>query len=240
MKKILLLLTLVFLSFENVLATEQFITEEKSTSKLHKSKVRAKKRRVSVKSLCSGVTKALNAIKNNPFAENSIWDLEVLKKETELSELLQKFLDGNYASKARMLDCKNKTQDEIVDNLLKEGFQKKSLNLEGNILAKTSDRDPQESGEIYQHADGSLVRLKPYSEKRKYRPQAYLVKAATRNPNGPPTWQNEAFKISQDGYAIPKAPKAEHGMKMKPEESTGPNEDQGWVDLIMEEVHTDL
>ncbi|MDX1917319.1 MAG: hypothetical protein SFT68_04985 [Rickettsiaceae bacterium] len=239
MKKILLIWTLIFGSIENVYSHEQFVATDKQQIKSEKSKIQTKKRRISVKALCKGVSKAEKALKINPFDANSIWDLDILNKEVELAELLHKFLEGQYAAKARSLDLSNKTKEEVVEILLKEGFKKQTAS-PGNILAKTSDRNPQEPGEIYQHEDGSLVRIKPYSEKRKYRPQAYIVKAVTKNPESPATWTNEAFKVSVNGHPIPKAPKAEYGMKMRPVLSQSNDEDQGWVDLVMEEVHIDL
>ncbi len=247
MKNIILLSLLTLSAFSDSFAQND-ATQNDSTEKVNKSSkpvtnivtVNNTKRRVSIKSLAIGATKAMSAINKSPFSDEGVWDSNTLNNEQELSELLHKFIQNQYALKAKTLNLQNKTKDDLVNILLTEGFEKKNPDGVMKILSKSKDRELQDPGEIYQHPDGSVVKIRDYSDKRKFRPQAYVLKYAVRNPEGPPTWQNEIFKISIEGNPIPKAPKSEYGMKMKAPESSGPEEDQGWMNLIMEEAYIDL
>jgi hypothetical protein len=199
------------------------------------------RRRLSIKSMSIGVTKALEAIKQDPFSENGIWNLSYLKRESEVSNNLKKFLSGEYAQKVKNLKFDGMNKSQIEKMLTSEGFEKKEP--EGRVdglLGRGKDREFQDSGDIYVHNDGSMIRIKDASNKRKHRPQSYVIKAALKNPSGPVTWQNEAFKISKEGYPVPKSPKQAHGLKIHAPETSGQDEDKGWVDLIMEEVHIDI
>ncbi|MDX1923730.1 MAG: hypothetical protein SFT91_00600 [Rickettsiaceae bacterium] len=239
-KNILLILSLLILSLESF-SHDQFIVSVENDPKTSSAKQQKQKRRISLRSVSLGVSKALDSVSKDPFSEDGIWDLSVLKRETELSNLLHKFLEGNYANKAKTLDMTNLTKAQAAEKLLKEGFEKKETdNVVDKMLGRSKDSEIADSGEIYVHPDGSLVRIKDYSNHRKHRPQAYLVKAALKNPSGPPTWQNEAFKISNEGYPIPKGPRQNEGMKIHAPSTSGEDEDRGWVDLIMEEAHLDI
>ena len=199
------------------------------------------KRKPSMREMAIGATKATIAIKQNPFSTEAIWDQNYLKEDTEVAELIKKFMEGKYAQKAKELNFRDARKEEIVKKLLENNFKRREPNGRvDELLGKGKDREFQDAGEIYVHEDGSMVRVKDSSAKRHYRPQAYVVKAALKNKAGPVTWQNEAFKVSKDGGPIPKGPKQSQGLSIHAPSSLGPDEDKGWIDLIMEEAHTDI
>ncbi len=231
--KILLILSFCLIGNISIAAASIKKHEGKSTYEI--------KRKPSLKSMTIGVAKAQEAMKCDPFSSCSIWDQAYLAKETEISDKIKKFISGEYAQKARELDFENNTKEEVIEKLIKNGFKK--FEGEGRVdglLGKAKDREFQEAGEIYSHEDGSIIRIKDASAKRHIRPQAYIIKAALKNKEGPFTWQNEAFKISKAGLPVPKSPKQNQGMVIHAPNSSGADEDKGWVDLIMEEVHIDI
>lgn len=200
-------------------------------------------RRKSVKEMSTGVSKAQEALKQDPFSDNSVWDQEFLKRDTEMANSIKKYQENQYAKKSKTLVLAKLTKDDIVSKLLSEGFVKidgrKKLDTSQNEIDAKSAED-KVPGEIYTHSDGSMVRLKDAYASRKYRPQAYVTKSALKDPNGSTSWDNEAFKVTNDGYAVPKSPYQKYGMKIHSPASSGNDEDQGWVDLIMEEAHADI
>lgn len=236
--KILLILLLTLLSQNTYSADNQISPAEENQTKYEQ---RSPKRRLSIKSMSLGVQKAIDSIKKDPFSEESVWDQAFLKRDTEIVNILKKFIAGEYAQKAKNLKLDNMSKDAIIKKLLSEGFEKKEPEgrMDG-LFGRSKDREFQDSGDIYVNADGSMIRVKDYSLTRKYRPQAYTIKAVLKNPTGPVTWQNEAFKVTKDGYPVPKSPRQNHGMKIHAPNSTNPDEDKGWIDLIMEEVHVDI
>jgi len=238
--RILLSLLIALLS-QNAVANSKEIptsqTEEVRKEFLNKKLVR----RPSIKAISIGVEKALIAIKNDPFSDDSIWDKEYLNRDQELAEIIKKFMTGDYAAKARKLNFDGMSKEQIIKKLLSENFVKKTPEEKvDELLGRAKDREVQDNGETYVATDGSLIRIKEASKYRYNRPQAYIVKAALKNPTSPPTWQNEAFKITKDGYPVPKGPKQSQGLKIHAPNTSGQDEDKGWVDLIMEEVHIDI
>lgn len=239
MKNKFLLLLSFFLLTQNAESADNFVSPVEETTK--NSEKTTTRRRLSIKAMSIGVNKALEAIKQDPFSEESVWDQNFLKREQEVSETLTKFIKNEYGQKAKNLKLEGKTKAELEKILLDEGFEKRKTDgrIDG-LLGRSKDRDFQDSGDIYVHSDGSMIRIKDSSSYRKHRPQSYIIKAVLKNPSGPVTWQNEAFKISKEGYPLPKSPKQTHGLKIHAPNSSGIDEDKGWVDLIMEEVHIDF
>lgn len=249
--KYLILLALLLLnlsaSAENIKDTKEYSTKKELRQKLLQNLGLDDKaqspRRKSVKEMSTGVSKAQEALKQDPFSNTSVWDQEFLKRDTEIANLIMKYQTNQYAEKSKTLVLAKLTKDDIVSKLLSEGFvkidnQKKLDSGQKNIDSKSTDDNV--PGEIYTHSDGSMVRLKEASTSRKYRPQAYATKSALKDPNGSTSWDNEAFKVTNEGYAVPKSPYQKYGMKIHSPSSSGNDEDQGWIDLIMEEAHTDM
>ncbi len=231
--KILLILSLLLISDISIAEANTKNIDQKTHPEI--------KRKPSIKAMAIGVAKAEVAIKCDPFSPQSIWNQNYLSKETEIADKIKKFLSGEYARKAKELAFEDNTKEEVIEKLIKNGFKK--CEVEGRmdgLLGKAKDREFQDAGEIYIHEDGSIIRIKDASSKRHIRPQAYLIKAALKNQAGPATWQNEAFKISKEGFPVPKGPKTNQGMLTHAPSSSGIDEDKGWIDLIMEEVHIDI
>ncbi|MDX2050206.1 MAG: hypothetical protein SFT93_03420 [Rickettsiaceae bacterium] len=237
MKKLhLVFLALSLLTFH--INAEEINVQQKPSSNIHKHlKI---KRQAKFKPLAIGVEKAVMAFKEEPLSENGIWDLKILERNTELRDLLNHFLAGKYGNRAKDLSLHNVGKEELIVILEKEGFTKKDLIDTSKENSTKKDRLLNESGEIYVHADGSMFRIKDASNRRKYRQQAYYVKSVLKNPEGPPSWQNEAFKVSESGYPIPKAPRQSDGIKLHAPNSSGPDEDEGWLGYIMDEAHIEL
>lgn len=232
--------TKILLIFSLLLISDISIAEA-NTKNIDQKTHNEVKRKPSIKAMAIGVAKAEVAIKCDPFSSSSIWDQNYLSKETELADKIKKFLAGEYAKKAKELAFENNSKEEVMEKLIQNGFKK--WEVEGRVdglLGKAKDREFQDAGEIYIHDDGSIIRIKDASSKRHIRPQAYLVKAALKNQGGPATWQNEAFKISKEGFPVPKGHKTNQGMLTHAPNSSGTDEDKGWIDLIMEEVHIDI
>ncbi len=236
-----LLLLLILLLNQNAIAIDSEIPPSQIQEIKKESTSKKPTRRPSIKAIAIGVEKALVAIKNDPFSENSIWDIEYLNRDHEVSDLLKKFVADEYATKAKKLNFDGMSKDQIIKKILSEGFIKKDPEAKvDQLLGRAKDREVQDSGDIYIASDGSMIILKEESKYRHNRPQAYIVKAALKNPTGPSTWQNEAFKITKDGFPVPKGPKQSHGLKIHAPNTSGQDEDKGWIDLIMEEVHSDI
>lgn len=236
----LLLLSLLILS-QNSLATSAPEVISPAEEVINRAQVKPAKRRLSIKAMSKGVAKALDALKNDPFSEESVWDQNYLKREQEVSTALKKYMAGEYAVKLKNLNFNGLNKDQIITLLNKEGFERKEP--EGrmdDLLGRGKDREYQDSGEIFIASDGSMIKIKDHSAKRYHRPQAYIIKAALKNPKGPITWQNEAFKVTKEGFPVPKGPKQNQGLKIHAPNSSGQDEDKGWIDLIMEEIHTDI
>lgn len=233
----------LIIAFLSVFSISSFAALPKENSKSNtKNQVSIKyKRKPSIKSMTVGAYKAIEAFKCSPFEECSIWDNNYLKRDQELAKILTSFIAGDYALKVKTLNLENLSKEQIIAKLKLEGFEEKStVEKVDGILGRAKDKDYVDSGELYFHKDGSLVKIKDISNVRKYRPQAYAVKSVLKNPEGNPNWQNEAFKVSKEGYPIPKGPKQLHGIKIHSPQTSGADEDKGWIDLIMEEAHQDL
>ena len=246
--RFLLLLSLLILT-NNAIGSDQVSLDKAQSEKpaivkqAHEKKAYSKKakRRANIKAMAIGVNKALEALKQDPFSDKSIWDQGYLQRDTEVASVLKKYTQGEYAIKVKELNFSGMNKEQIVTKLKAEGFERKEpQNKSDDMLGRGKDREFQESGDIYVYKDGSMIRIKDESKARHHRPQAYVVKAVLKNPEGPTTWGNEAFKVTKDGYPTPKGPQQSQGLKTHAPNSSGDDEDKGWADLIMEEVHIDI
>jgi hypothetical protein len=192
-----------------------------------------KARKISAKLYAEGVILAQNAMKQDPFSESSIWNPDYFAKNESTAEVIKKFIKKEYASKLNLVLAKEfVSKDDLEKFLIANGFSQKEQS--------DKDRNHRDSGKIFVAEDGSMVRIKDYKKSRKLRPQEHYVLSVIKNPEGPTSWQNEAFKLSKSGFVIPKAPKLEHGLKTKSANLQNNNVLKGWIDLIMEEAHIDF
>jgi hypothetical protein len=94
--------------------------------------------------------------------------------------------------------------------------------------------------DIYLHPDGGLVRIKPEGDPNGRRPRPQVSKSVVNDPKAGTAFDNEMFKVTNDGKAVPKLPSSDWGMKQAPRGSTGGNENAGYVDTVMTAAHPDL
>ena len=217
------------------------------------------KRRIDVICFSEGIKKALDALQQDSFSKHSVWDLSVLQRNIPLHQTLQKFKEGKVGVYLKTLDTKNTSYETLRTDLLKNGFALKSFPLMGkkqkrsnadSLGKKKRERYIRQDGtrthdrsdpflaiqEIYVHPEGSMVRIKPHGEPGGKRPQPHVIKAVLFDPAKGTGYNNEAFKITWNGKAVPKGPNVDFGLKLKP----SPDENQGWIELIMQESHCDL
>lgn len=220
-------------------------------------------RKADVIHMAEGVRKALAALQEDPFSAASVWDLSLLQRNPALTQKLKSFLEGKVGAYLRTLDTKNTTYQAIREELLQKGFVLtdvplmakrvrhkaggRKVEIQGGryILqngSQTHDRnDPFLAvQEMYVHPDGSLVRIKVQGEPGGKRPQPHIIKAVLFDPAKGTGYNNEAFKITWNGKAVPKGPNKEFGFKTTPSAQSSEDEVQGWTDAIMQEAHCDL
>lgn len=219
----------------------QVLADEVKTTKNITGFLIDNNRKIVIKDFVRGASKARAALIHFPSSGSSIWEHSYLVNNDNISHIIDQYVSIRYANKLREIYEEGLTKDKLVKKLTDNGFQKREP--EGrvdNLLGRARDRLYQDSGDIYVASDGSMVRIKDFSETRIQRPQPHYIMAVLKNPEGPVSWQNEAFKITRYSIPVPKAPKEEYGLKLAAPNSSGYDENRGWIELIMEEVHIDL
>lgn len=139
-----------------------------------------------------------------------IWST-ALTPRTE--QALKAYARGILGKSVQQMDLRDKTSQEVRQELTKRGFQRemgviKDVRTGQPVInPKTGKAVPME---IWTHADGGMVRLKPDGDPTsRFRPQAHLSISVLYPPGASGhDFNNEAFKIDHNGRPLPKF--AEH------------------------------
>jgi hypothetical protein len=190
----------------------------------------------------------------------SLWDQETLRDNPKLSEALKEYSEGRRGLSVKNLNLANKTPQAIHHALLDKGFKHSRAPLLVNANDKNKDYWRKDGTttkskvgkdlvymDTYYHKDGGLVRVKPQGipDPRHPRNQPHAAKSVVYAANDT-SWQNEAFKVSNKGYPIPKAPTKEAGLKSYESklktDLVGAGEDlfSQWVNEVMNQAHINI
>jgi hypothetical protein len=159
---------------------------------------------------------------------------------------MRAFEAGAVGASVRHLDLRNRTALGLDDELRALGFAWARSPLRapgGGYLradgARTDDpEDPDVVHEdVYTHPDGGMVRMRGDGVPGDLRhPSPHASKSVLCDCTRPPTWDNEAFKVTNDGHAVPKSPHRSDGTK----QLADAEENEAWLDALMCEAFTDL
>lgn len=203
----------------------------------------------------------------DPKDPESVWDQSYLQKNPHIFEAIQDFKSGNRAKTLKRVNLEGKTAPEIHKDLLSLGFFWTKHPLKASFKKQTywlldgkTSKDPHHQDVVYTHfythADGSLVRIKasgiPDLRGKHPRRAPHAIKAVLlnmdpnlcqkNNCNYDTTYQNEAFKVTNENQPVPKAPSAKYGLKLP--ENSGSSTDQQKIRIIKNAVmnlaHTNL
>ncbi|MGL5719673.1 MAG: hypothetical protein ACRCYP_02600 [Alphaproteobacteria bacterium] len=206
-----------------------------------------------------------------PYADqDSAWDKKFLNSEagTQFKQALTDFESGKRGASIKGITLRGKTPEEIHDMLIEtRGFKfiqdaiippgvsvGEYASRDGGI---TKDKDSENAVPIfiYYHPDLATVRVKPMGtpidgsgRKKSPAPEPQVsINILLKNPfeggNKEPnlSYDNEAFKVTESGFPIPKGPSQKFGFRMFHEgENLTPEQkdDQAsWVATLMGNVH---
>jgi hypothetical protein len=209
------------------------------------------------------VSQSLKHKYNSPL---SVWDKNTLNSNPQLSQALKEYTEGKRGLSVKNLSVENKTPQYIHHKLLHAGFNHQRIPFVVNPNDKVKHYwrlDGSKTSlanakgivcmDVYSHKDGGIVRVKPLGvpDPKNPRPQPHAAKSVALDPNNYnlTSWQNEAFKVTNDGQPVPKAPSREFGLKLnEPEilkyiEKQSPileNVLDSWKDAVMDNAHIDI
>jgi hypothetical protein len=207
----------------------------------------------------SGANKAKADMGKSHTDSTGIWDQATLAdpKRKGLKDSIDSFAAGNQGKSVKDLALSKKTGEQIHDDLINKGFRHKrellTVDVNGkrefvlsrpDASGKLTTADPKHSDivpqDIYTHSDGGMVRVKPEGDPSSpFRPQAHANKSVMYNPKNGTDFNNEAFKVTNNGDPVPKSAFGPTGMKPKSAVGTQ-GEYKGYRDQIMDDAHTDL
>jgi hypothetical protein len=193
----------------------------------------------------------------------SLWDQEILKNNPHLRQALQEYAEGKRGLSVKDLMLTNKTPQLIHSELVGKGFKHKRVPL----VVNPNDKAPQYwrvdgsktnskwgrdliHMDTYYHKDGGLVRVKPQGipDPKYPRSHPHAAKSVLLNTNNvsDTSWKNEAFKVSEEGHPIPKAPTKAAGLKLSLSRLQRDLVDNGedlianWMNAVMDKAHLDV
>lgn len=200
------------------------------------------------------------------LASSNVWDFSSNPSLERTQKILSDFKQGRIGAKARMLQLRNLSAKEIHMLLIKEGFRHQRVPLlvgsgetnrywlkSGETQVGPPTRETMLAMDIYDAPDGSVVRVKAWGipDKSGKTPRTFphLSKSVVFdkseecelfffNCHLKVTWENEAFKVSDNGEPIPKSPNPRDGMKIPQGLSTA--DTKRWIDEVMDQAHIDL
>ena len=222
-------------------------------------------------SVIDGADKAKAALAEAYSSELGVWNQQTLLNSTSLTTALREYSQQKRGLSVRNLRLANKTPEQIHQILMAAGFKYRRIALPASFGRKLTFwmRDGTESPkatalnlvpqDIYVHADGGLVRVKPEGipagpRSRVRRRQPHVSKSVLLNlkPICPSqdepcymdtSFKNEGFKVTEAGVPVPKGPAYEFGFKPLHSAPTGMiemAENNGWVDYIMSMAHSNV
>lgn len=203
----------------------------------------------------------------DPSHPASLWDQSYLQSHPHVKVAINEFMTQKRGVTLRSISTLNKTPAEIHDQAIKQGFKLEVVPLQASQKHQTfwlndgsTSRDKNHAKivrmYIYVHKDGSILRMKPKGipDLRGQYPRrsAHVVKAVLTDLdpnlctdevcNYDTSYQNEAFKVSQDNRVLPKAPSPKYGLKLPYKNSTkmGRKFNRVVKNVVMNLAHTNL
>lgn len=206
----------------------------------------------SARKIAQGVAAAQHALPKDPWDAASVWDTQTLQAQPQLAKRLREFLQGNYAQSLKSFKISGHTAEELHSLLIQKGFrvqeQKKNVSPQPSKKDEAFKHAPRSFSphaptspilqKIYMHEDGGVVRLKLTGHR--LHPEPHGIKCVLKDPQGGPSYANEAFKVTDEGRPVPKSPKKEDGLRLAGHDLDHPDTVFGWTDVIMEEGHINL
>lgn len=196
----------------------------------------------------------------DPQDPESVWDQDYLQHNPHVLQAIYDFKKGLRAQTLKRVNLEGKTALELHKELINLGFLWIKHPLRASFKKQTywlmngeTTKDPHHKNIVYLHfyihSDGSLVRLKaagvPDFRGKHPRRAAHAVKVVLLNvdPNlcqkknchYDTSYQNEAFKVTNDNQPVPKAPTPKFGLKI-PKNLGGSSMDKQQVRLIQNAV----
>lgn len=186
---------------------------------------------------------------------SGIWDKYYLDKNQEVRNLLESFEKGIVCSELKNLESsfKQLSSDELVSNLRSSNYKCNSFRMTSSknhskYLTKNANETDDENNPdiVYQDvcikiSQKCLVRIKKDGFPGSIRKNPHYTKAVLLNFSEEMTpyelYQNEAFKITDNGKPVPKSPSKKDGMaECRYKDSFC----RKWVDKIMDYSHINL
>jgi hypothetical protein len=207
------------------------------------------------------------AITCSYHAKNSLWNIEDADRKDILTKTLQDFAQGKSGVEVKNLRINNLTAPGLHAILIQRGFrhQRNALVVHPDlqpklfwlrsgkqVTEKPSDPDMLPM-DIYDHPDGSLVRIKawgiPDPTRQTKHPEPYVSKSVVFDRREhcifsifhchlDTSWNNEAFKITDDGFPVPKSASPKHGFSF-PSDLVAADKEL-WINIWAQKAHTDL
>ena len=180
----------------------------------------------------------LNSLKG-VLHPDSVWDQGYLKKHPHVLVAIKDFEKGKLGMALKKVTLKGKTSSQLHKELISFEFHWSEVPLRASLKKRTywllDGRTTQDINHprvvkmiVYVHKDGSLVRMKPRGipdlRGRHPRRSAQAVKVVLQNIDPrlckgsvcayDVSYQNEAFKVSEQNRPLPKAPSPKYGLKL--------------------------
>ncbi|MDD9950113.1 MAG: hypothetical protein OXT67_00980 [Zetaproteobacteria bacterium] len=193
------------------------------------------------------------------------WDPETLANKRPLQQVLRAYHSGKVGFQAKNVRLSGLTPPQVHKHLVDLGFRHHRTALKvhpkqpdywlknGETSAHLPTKEQQVPMDIYDHPDGSVIRMKawgiPDRSGKTLRPQPHLNKTVMFNSEPECTWglfnchlntswENEAFKVSDEGTPLPKSPASQSGMNYP--RSLAPQQQETWIHFVMSAAHIDM
>jgi hypothetical protein len=184
-------------------------------------------------------------------SQDGVFDQEFLKANPRLDNRLQEFEQGTSGQSLRGLNLDGKSAMEIHYLLIQKGFlyYQEPLTIRihdgqriyrcwnGDETVNENDPNCIRQDVYLNHRDGGMVRVKPEGDPRGVRPQPHASKSVVYDPAMGTGYENEAFKVTSEDVAVPKAPNARTGMKIRTKSEA---EAKTYDDFIADQAHTNV
>ncbi len=197
-----------------------------------------------------------------------VWDQRYLKENPEIEKSLKEFVEGKRGRSLARIQPEGKTAQALHQELINQGFSWKTVpllvdqgphkqywKLSGDKT--TNENDPEVvKMHIYTHQDGGMVRVKasgvPDKTAKYPKRSPHVVMAVLKNFDPSQckrgiciydtSYENEAFKVTREGMAGPKAASNNYGFRQPFKNNTSYARELNRLaeDIYMDLVHTDL
>ncbi|MBW8309046.1 MAG: hypothetical protein K0M45_05345 [Candidatus Paracaedibacteraceae bacterium] len=197
-----------------------------------------------------------------------IWDQRYLKENPDIEKSLKEFTAGKRGQSLTHIQLEGKTAQALHEELIQHGFNWKTVPLvvdQGpnkrywklNGDKTSNENDPEVvKMHIYTHQDGGMVRIKacgvPDKTAKYPKRSPHVVMAVLKNfdpsqckrgwCNYDTSYDNEAFKVTREGMAGPKAASDLYGFRRPFKKETPYTQELNRLaeDIYMDLVHTNL